>query len=468
MTDQTTRIKTDAERAIAYLRGNRERHLAELRSWVQIPSIGADPAYEEAVHRSAGWLAERFLAAGLDHVEVIETSGLPTVIADWLHAGPDAPTVLIYGHHDVQPASKEDGWTHDPFDARVEGDRLWGRGATDDKGQLFAHVMAAEAWLHEVGHLPVNLKFVVEGEEEIGSVHFHEVLEKTGDRLKADLLIVSDSMMRGEDHPAITYSLRGLAYFLIDVQGPKGDLHSGTWGGIIWNPNEALIHIIATMKDPKTGRILIDGFYDDVIEPTDDERARLRAVTDPDDEYLHGSGASALFGEEGWSVTERLGIRPTLEVNGMWGGYTGEGSKTVIPKTAHAKVSCRLVADQDPERISELMTKHIQKVTPKGVKVDVRLLNTGRPVRADPHHPLVQKVQAGLEAAFDGVTPALVAEGGTIPAVADMQDRLGVVPILAGFGHRDENMHAPDETFRLKNLYRGSEASARILMELAR
>lgn len=467
MTDQTSRTTTDIDRVVAFLREKRAQHVAELQSWVRIPSVAADPAYAEDVRRSSGWLAERLLAAGFENVEVVETTGHPAVIADWLHAGPDAPTLLIYGHHDVQPASKEDGWLHGPFDAVIDDERMWGRGTTDDKGQLFAHVIAAEAWLSEVGHLPVNVKMVVEGEEEVGSVHFNEILDKAGDRLKADLLVVSDSMMRSEDQPAITYSLRGLTYLFIDVQGPKGDLHSGTWGGIIWNPNEALAHILATMKDPKTGRVLIDGFYDDVIEPTADERARLKEVTDPDADYLAGSGASALFGEEGWSVTERLGVRPTLEINGMWGGYTGAGSKTVIPKTAHAKVSCRLVADQDPHRIADLVAAHVAKVAPAGVKAEVALANLGHPVRADPHHPLVEKVQRGLEAAF-GMVPALVAEGGTIPAVADMQKRLGVVPILAGFGHRDENMHAPDESFRLKNLYRGSEASARILAELAR
>lgn len=466
MTAQASRSVTDLDRALSYLRGKREQHVAELQSFVRIPSISADPAYREDVARSAGWLAERLVAAGLENVEIVETSKHPTVIADWLHAGPDAPTLLIYGHHDVQPAAKEDGWIREPFDAVIEDERMWGRGTTDDKGQLFTHVAAAEAWLKEVGHLPINLKFVFEGEEEVGSTNFNEVIDKTGDRLKADLLIVSDSMMRSEDQPAITYSLRGLTFFFIDVQGPKSDLHSGTWGGIIWNPNEALAHMIASMKDPKTGRILVEGFYDDVVDPTPEERARLKEVTDPDAAYLKGTGASVLFGEEAWSITERLGIRPTLEVNGMWGGYTGEGSKTIIPKTAHAKISCRLVANQTPEKIGHLVKAHLEKVAPPGVKVDIEMDSHGRPIRADPKHPLVKKVERALEAAF-GIRPALVAEGGSIPAVADMEDRLGVVPILAGFGHRDENMHAPDESFRLKNFYRGSEASARIMFELS-
>ncbi|MBW3581739.1 MAG: dipeptidase [Euryarchaeota archaeon] len=443
-----------------------DRYVSDLQEFVRIPSVSADPKHKEDVRAAAEWLMGRLEQAGMENVTLVETSGHPGIVADHLHAGPDAPTLLVYGHYDTQPAEKSDGWVHEPFEGALEGGRIWGRGSTDDKGQLICHINAAEAWLKSGGGLPINLKMVFEGEEEVGSFHFAEILDKTGDRLRADLLIVSDSPMRGEDKPAITYSLRGLSYFFVDVDGPGSDLHSGIFGGTVWNPAEALAHMLATCKDPKSGKVLIDGFYDDVVEPTAEERERLKEVSDPDAVFLKNTGASALFGEEGWTPTERTGLRPTFEVNGIRAGYIGEGSKTVIPRTAHAKVSCRLVADQDPHRVKELVATHLKKVAPEGVRVSVELHNLGHPVRADPDHPMFVAVEKALVDTFDN-RPALLPEGGSIPAVADMQKRLGVVPILVGFGHKDENMHAPEESFRLKNLFRGTEAAARIYGEIA-
>lgn len=453
-------------KVLEHLRKNEDAHLKELQELVRIPSISADKAFAGDVRKVADWLMARLTKAGLEHVRLVPTSGNPAVVADWLHAGPKAPTLLVYGHYDVQPAQKSDGWKVEPFDAVVQDGRIWGRGTTDDKGQLMCHIYAAEAWLKHHKKLPVNLKFVFEGEEEIGSLHFSEVLDKAKDDLKADLLIVSDSPMHGEGQPALTHTLRGLAYFQIDVEGPKTDLHSGTFGGILWNPNEALVHMLAQCKDGKTGRILIPGFYDDVVAATKAERARLAKVAESDAALKKQTGVKELFGEKGWTPYERIGVRPTFEVNGIYGGYTGEGAKTVIPAHAHAKVSCRLVANQDPKKIAKLVQKHLVSLAKPGTRVKVTVLSAGSGVRADPDHPLVKAVERALEKTWNK-KPVLIPEGGSIPPVADMQKRLGVVPILCGFGHRDENMHAPEESFRLTSFYKGREACARIYGELA-
>ncbi len=456
----------DVAGVLDHLAAHEEDHLAEFMEFVRIPSVSAQEEHRGDVRRAGEWLKERLRRAGLENVGLVETSLHPSVVADWLHAGPDAPTLVVYGHYDVQPAGLEDGWRFEPFEPRVEDGRVWGRGTTDDKGQLLAHVYAAEAWLQTAGRLPVNLKMVFEGEEELGSLHFDEVLKQAGDRLRGDLLIVSDSPMRGEGLPAVTYSLRGLCYIQVDLTGPAKDLHSGTFGGIVWNPNEALVHLLAGLKDPKTGRILVEGFYDDVLEPGPAERAALAAVSESDEAFLAGAGTRAGFGEEGWTNAERVGLRPTLEINGIWGGYTGQGAKTVIPSTAHAKISCRLVANQDPDAIAALLEKHLRSHAPKDVDVQVHHLGHGHGVRADPAHPLVAVIAKALEETW-GNPAAMIPEGGSIPAVADMQRKLGAVPILAGFGHKDENMHAPEESYRLDSFYKGREAAARMLLGLA-
>lgn len=450
-----------------HLKANEQVHLAELQELVRIPSVSADPAYAADVKRAAKWIMDRLAVAGMENIRLINTRGLPSICADWLHAGPKAPTLLVYGHYDVQPAKKSDGWKFEPFEARVADGRVWGRGTTDDKGQLICHIFAAEAWLKTTGKLPVNLKFVFEGEEEMGSLHFSDVIDQAAAELKADLLIVSDSPMHGEGQPALTHTLRGLDYFQVDVDGPMKDLHSGTFGGILWNPNEAIVHMLAALKDPKTGRVLVPGFYDDVVAASKEERARLKLVEESEESLKKQTGVSALWGEEGWTPYERIGVRPTLEINGIYGGYTGEGAKTVIPAHAHAKVSCRLVANQDPQKIAGLVQKHLESLAKPGTKVKVTVLSTGAGVRADPNHPLVKAVERALEATWNK-KPVLIPEGGSIPAVADMQKRLGVAPILCGFGHRDENMHAPEESFRLSSFFKGREACARIFGELAK
>jgi len=454
------------QEVLRHLKSREQADLAELQDLVRIPSVSADPTFTPDVKRAAEWLMARLRKAGLENVRLVPTKGHPAVAADWLHAGADAPTLLVYGHYDVQPAAKADGWKFEPFEARVADGRVWGRGTTDDKGQLTCHLFAAEAWLKATGRLPVNLKFIFEGEEEVGSLHYGEVLDRAGKDLQADLLIVSDSPMHGEGQPALTHTLRGLAYFQVDVTGPKSDLHSGTFGGVLWNPNEALVQMLASCKDPKTGRILIPGFYDDVVPASKEERARLAKVAESDASLKRQTGVSELWGEKGWTAYERIGVRPTFEINGIYGGYTGEGAKTVIPAHAHAKVSCRLVANQDPKTIARLVQRHLESLAKPGTKVKVTVLSAGSGVRADPDHPLVKSVERALEQTW-GRKPVLIPEGGSIPPVADMQKRLGVVPILCGFGHRDENMHAPEESFRLDSFFRGREACARIYAELA-
>lgn len=451
-------------RVLSRLAKDFDEHLAQLTEFLRIPSVSAQPDHGADVEAAGRWLADRLRRAGFDDVQTIPTSGHAAVTAVWDGAGIDAPTLLAYGHYDVQPASMEDGWRNDPFEPVIEGDRIWGRGTTDDKGQLMCHVLAAEAWFKETGGLPINLRLVFEGEEEVGSTHFDEVIDAAEERLRADLLVVSDTPMLDEDTPGLTLSLRGIVTLQVDVTGPSADLHSGTWGGVVWNPLEALSHMLASLKDPVRAKVLVPGFYDPVQEPSAALREALPVL---DDAFvMDGTGSGAVFGEEGWSNVERIGIRPTLEINGIWGGYTGDGMKTVIPSTAHAKVSARIVPDQAPEQVMAAIEAHLQAVAPPGIQVTVTGLGSGDPVAADPEHPLVATARQALADTWPN-EPVVLAEGGSIPAVADMQKRLGAVPVLAGFGNKDENMHGPDESFRLSSFRRGREAMARLLAGLA-
>ncbi len=461
-----THVASPLGAVLDWLDANRQQHVLDLVEFVRIPSVSAQERHGADVRRAAQWLAQRLEKAGLENVAFVETSRHPAVVADWLHGGPGAPTLLFYGHYDVQPAAQSDGWLHDPFDAQVREGRVWGRGTTDDKGQMMCHVLAVEAWIAAAGGLPVNVKMVFEGEEEIGSRNFNEVLDQAEDRLGADLLIVSDNPMPHQDQPAITLSLRGLAKIQVDVQGPNADLHSGAFGGVIRNPLEALAQMLASLKDPQTGRVLVPGFYDDVTEPSALERDALEGLGEPDEAYRASLDVDATFGEMGWTNLERVGWRPTLDINGLWGGYQGEGSKTIIPASAHAKISCRLVANQEPDQIAKLLESHLLQAAPPGVRVRVQSLGHGNVVSANANHPLLDCLRRCLEATW-GIAPLELPSGVTIPAVANMQRRLGVVPALVGFGNRDENMHGPQESFRLSSYERGSKALARLIAEVA-
>ncbi|MER3488093.1 MAG: dipeptidase, partial [Chloroflexota bacterium] len=409
-------------------------------------------------------LADQLAAAGLEHVEVAETGGHPVVYADWLHV-PGKPTVLVYGHYDVQPPDPLEAWERAPFEPLVKGRRILARGAADDKGQVHLHLAAAEALLRSRGAFPVNVRYVFEGEEEVSSVHLDAWLAANRERLAADVACISDTGFFEGNLPAITVALRGLMYAQIDVDGPTIDLHSGVHGGAVANPANALCEIVAALRGPD-GRVRIPGFYDDVVPLTDADRAALAELPFDEEAYRVSLGVPALVGESGYTTLERRGARPTLDVNGIWGGFAGEGPKTIIPASAHAKVSCRLVANQDPDRIYERFTAFVGEVAPPGVRVAVRYLGGGRPTLTPIDHPATQAAARALEATF-GRRPLYIREGGSIPVAASFATLLGLPVVLLGFAPPDGNVHAPNEWMDLDNYEGGIRAVVRFFDELA-
>ena len=446
-----------------YLESNRERHLSELVEFLEIPSVSAKSEHRADVARAAGWLAERMLEAGLQTAEALPTAGHPVVIGEWRGA-PGAPTLLVYGHYDVQPPEPLDEWISPPFEPTVRDGKLYARGSVDDKGQLYLHLKAVEAHLKTRGALPVNVVFLIEGEEEIGSAHLPGFLGENRDRLAADAVLISDTTMFAPGLPSITMGLRGLAYMEIRVRAARSDLHSGSYGGAVANPANALAGIIAQLKDAD-GRITIPGFYDAVRELSEAERAAIRELPFDEEEFREEVGVPAVAGESGFSTLERIWARPTLDVNGMLSGYTGEGAKTVLPGRAMAKVSMRLVPDQDFEVIERLFSDHVHTLAPPGVTVEVVALHGGQPWRADPTEPIFAAASRALERAF-GRAPVFVREGGSIPIVQAFQETLRAPVVLLGFGLPGENAHAPNEWFSLDNYARGSEAIAYLYDEL--
>jgi acetylornithine deacetylase/succinyl-diaminopimelate desuccinylase-like protein len=448
----------------AHLDATRDARLASYMSFLRFPSISALPEHAEDCRRAAGWLAEALTTAGLEHAEILETGGHPVVYADWLHA-PDAPTVLVYGHYDVQPVDPVELWTSPPFDPVVDGDRLLARGSADDKGQIHAHVMAAAGLLETRGRLPINVKYLFEGEEESSSMHMAPFLEAQRERFAADVAIISDTGFFEGNVPAITLGLRGLMYAQIDVVGTDVDLHSGGYGGVVENPANALAVIIAALKGPD-GRIRVPGFYDDVVALTEADRAAFAALPFDAEAYREQIGVPALVGESGYTPLERRGARPTLDVNGLWGGFAGEGSKTIIPAHAHAKVSCRLVTDQDPHKIFELFKAFVEEIAPPGVTTTVQLLGGGWPSLTPMDHPATQAAARALEATF-GRAPVYSREGGSIPICANFNNILGLPVVLLGFVQPSSNAHAPNEWMDLRNYETSILAIARTWDELA-
>ncbi|MEO5817343.1 MAG: dipeptidase, partial [Gemmatimonadaceae bacterium] len=440
-----------------FLTANDERIRAELFEFLRIPSVSARSEHDADTARAAEWTANSLRAAGLE-ATVHSTAGHPVVLGEWRGAPAGAPTVLIYGHYDVQPAEPLDLWTSPPFEPTVRDGRLYARGSVDDKGQLFLHVKALEAHLGARGKLPINVIVLAEGEEEVGSEHLAPFIEANADRLKCDAVVISDSAMFAPGLPSILSSLRGMAYFQIDVQGPAQDLHSGSYGGAVENPAMALARILATLHDVD-GRIAIPGFYDTVGEWPAAVREQMRGLPFDEETFRAEVGAPALGGEKGYTVLERLWTRPTCEVNGLLSGYTGEGAKTVLPAKAMAKVSCRLVPDQDPAEIERLMKAHVQHVAPAGVNVTVTHLHGGRPWRAELNGPLFDAARRSLAAAF-GREPVITGEGGSIPVVGDFERILGAPVLLVGFGLPGENAHAPDEWMSMENFTKGMRAIA--------
>jgi acetylornithine deacetylase/succinyl-diaminopimelate desuccinylase-like protein len=447
-----------------FLADHADERLASYMDLIRIPSISALPAHAPDCRRAAAWIAADLERIGMDHVEVSETGGHPVVYADWLKAD-GAPTVLVYCHYDVQPVDPLDLWTSPPFEPVVDGDRILGRGVADDKGQLHVHLRAIEALLAARGRLAVNLKLVFEGEEESSSAHLDAWLRANRDRLGADFALISDTGFFEGNIPAITIALRGMMYAQIDVTGTAVDLHSGGYGGVVENPANALARIIAGLKDDE-GRVVIPGFYDDVVELTPDERRMIAELPFDEDAYLARLGLPALHGEPGYSILERRGTRPTLDVNGLWGGFQGEGSKTIIPAHAHAKISCRLVSNQDPDRIFAAFRDHVLAIAPTGVRVDVQLLGGGRPSLTPADHPATQAAARALEATF-GRAPVYIREGGSIPVCATFEETLGLPVVLLGFSPPDDHAHAPNEWMDLRNYETAIRTIARMWDEVA-
>jgi len=445
----------------------RERHLDELKEYLRIPSISTDPQYKPEVLRAAGHLRDTMRAAGLDS-ELVDspTGGNPMVYGEWLGA-PGKPTVLFYGHYDVQPVDPIEEWRNPPFEPTLEGKDLVARGATDDKGQSFAQLKGVEAVLAERGALPVNVKFLVEGEEESGGESIEAyVRQDGGDRLACDCVVISDTSMYAPGQPAMIYGLKGLAYMEIRVQGPNRDLHSGTFGGGVQNPLNALAHILSSLQDPKTGRILIDGFYDKVQPLEDWERKAFAELPFDEEEQRAELGVPALFGEQGFTYRERTWARPTCDVNGMWGGYQGEGAKTVLPARAGAKVSMRLVPDQDPQEIARLFRQHVERVTPAGVSVEVFTVHGAIPTRITTEGPAMDAAQQAMQAEW-GKQPVMMREGGSIPIVATFAAVLEKPVLMMGFGLPDDRLHSPNEKFNVDCYHGGIRTVARFLDLLA-
>src|SRR5688572_9707050 len=450
-------------KVIDFINTNRDRYVTELKEYLAIPSISALPQHKDDVRRAAQWTADELTRVGLENVRLEETPGHPIVYGEWLHAE-GAPTILFYGHYDVQPVDPLDLWESPPFEATVRNGEIYARGSADDKGQIFMHFKAIEAHMKQNGRLPVNMKLLLEGEEEVGSENLDDFIRGHRDLLKSDVVVISDSPMFERGIPSICYGLRGLAYFQIDLRGSNSDLHSGSFGGAVANPAMVLAQILAQMKD-KSGRIKIDGFYDDVVELTEEERSAWKQLPFNEKQYQRELGAPKLFGETGYSTLERVWARPTFEVNGLLSGFTGEGAKTVLPAVAMAKVSMRLVPNQDPDKVAQLFEDYVKKIAPKTVDVKVTRMHGGRPWMTDYHNDYVQAASRAIEKGF-GQKPVFNREGGSIPVVFTFQQELGLPSVLFGVGLPDENAHAPNEKLDLGNFHNGVIASAILYDEI--
>ncbi len=455
-----------SDQARAYARANGERFRNELFEALRIPSLSGDPAHAGDIRRMAEWLADGMRAIGVENVAVMPTAGHPVVYGDWMGAGPDKPTVLVYGHYDVVPAVMEDGWDTDPFEPVVRDGKIYARGATDDKGQLYIHVKALEAWLQTAGAAPVNVKFLIEGEEEVSSPNLTPFIEEHLDLLAADVCVISDSSMRVIEEPAITHSLRGMTYVEIEVHGPREDLHSGFFGGAVHNPAVALVELLATLYN-EDGTIAVEGFYDDVVSLSDDERAMVAKTDLSDAQLMDATGVPAVWGDEWFTIRERVSARPTLDINGLWSGYSGPGPKTIIPASASAgaKLSSRLVANQDPDAIFELIRRHIEERTPPTVNVEVRLLTTGRPALIPFDLPEMQAAARAYERGW-GHAPVFTRGGGSIPVVADIVDLMQIPVVMMGYGLDSDGLHAPNEHYSIEMFERGIETAIVYLEEL--
>lgn len=448
-----------------YIQKQRQAFVEELKGFLAIPSVSTQSEHKPDMQRAAKWLVAQMQSLGLEHAKIMPTLGHPVVYADWLHA-PGKPTALIYGHYDVQPAEPLELWVTGPFEPTVRKGELFARGAVDDKGQVFMHLKALEAHLMTTGTLPVNVKLLIEGEEEIGSPNLAPFIRAQRKLLRADVVVVSDTAMIAKGVPGITHGLRGLVYFQIDVEGTRSDLHSGGFGGAVINPGHALALILTRLKDAD-GRITIPGFYDDVRPLPAAERKALAALPFSDRSFQRAIGAPQLFGEQGFTTLERLWCRPTLEVNGLYSGFIGEGAKTVLPGRAMAKVSMRLAPHQDPGKIARAFVRHVKQVAPPSVRVTVtEVSGRGTPWLCPTDHPAIQAMGRAIRKGF-GKPAVFTRTGGTIPVVPTLAETLGAPCVLFGIGLPDENAHAPNEKLDLANLHAGTLTCAHFWEELA-
>jgi acetylornithine deacetylase/succinyl-diaminopimelate desuccinylase-like protein len=452
--------------AVEYARQNQPRFLSELKDLLRIPSVSTLPQHKTDIERAADFLAAQMRSIGLEHVEVIKTAGHPLVYADWLHAT-GKPTVLCYGHYDVQPPDPLNEWTTPPFEPTERNQNLYARGAVDDKGQMFMHLKALESLMKSgAGRLPINVRLLLEGEEEVGGESIAKYVGENPVKLKADFALVSDTEMYAPDMPTLCVGLRGLVYTEVEARGAKVDLHSGMYGGVAPNPFVALAQIIAKLKD-ENGRILIPGFYDRVTKPSADELKSWKSLPFDEQEYLRNEvGSSELTGEPGYSVAERTWARPTLDVHGMPGGFTGAGAKTVIPARGAAKISVRLVPDQRPDEIFNLFSKYVQSIVPRGIHINIRQLSSAPPMLIRTDNPYVQASKTAMKEVF-GRDTVFIRSGGSIPVVADFEKHLHIPSVMMGFGLPDDNLHAPNEKFHIPNFYRGIESIIRFFQLLS-
>lgn len=455
---------TNLQQLDAYFAEHREEHLNELKEFLRIPSISSLSEHKGDIQNAAQWLANAFDKLNLENISITQTAGHPVVYADWLHAE-GKPTILFYGHYDVQPVDPLNLWDSNPFDPTIRDNKLFARGASDDKGQVFMHLKMIEALFATTGTLPVNVKFIYEGEEEIGSPNLPAFVEEHKEKLAADLILISDTGLYGPGKPAVCYGLRGLTGIQIDVRGAKGDLHSGLYGGGIQNAIHALAEILASFRD-EHGTIQVEGFYDKVLPLTEEEREAYRALGFDEESVKDEVGVKELFGEAGYSYLERTWARPTLEVNGVFGGFSGEGIKTVLPAEAGAKITCRLVPNQEPEEIVALLKAHVEKHKPTGVEVAISEFDKGRPFLTPFDHPFIQAAGRSYEKVYN-VPTAYTRGGGSIPIVAAFDEILELPVVLMGFGLSSENFHAPNEHFHLENFDKGLRVLSDYLFEVA-
>ncbi|CAN5393807.1 dipeptidase [soil metagenome] len=437
----------------SYIDNNKDRFLEELMELLRIPSVSADPEFQDDVFEAAEYVREKLVAAGADNVEICTTAGFPIVYGEKI-INPALPTVIVYGHYDVQPADPYELWETEPFDPQIRDGKIYARGACDDKGQMYMHIKAFETLLAN-NALPCNVKFMIEGEEEVGSPNLGPFIRDNKERLSGDIILISDTSMIANDTPSITTGLRGLAYLEVEVVGPNRDLHSGVYGGAVGNPINILAKMIASLTD-ENNRITIPGFYDDVVEISAEERANMARAPFNLSNYKKHLEINDVHGETGYSTLERTSIRPTLDVNGMWGGYIGEGAKTVLPSKASAKISMRLVPNQNDDKITKLFTEHFLRIAPPSVKVTVKPHHGGKPVVTPTDSVAYKAAELAYEKTF-GIIPVPQRSGGSIPIVALFEEVLGLKSLLMGFGLDSDAIHSPNEHYGLFNFYKGIE-----------